>query len=80
MYGVEFWTLRNNTLNILEAVEMWILRRILKAKDEVLRRAWIDYELILVVKRKKVASEGAEELFRLAGDRDAFFQVVTNVR
>lgn len=57
MYGVEFWTLRNNTLNILDAFEMWILRWILKilgtariAKNKVLRRAWTEYELIIVVR------------------------------
>lgn len=131
MYGVESWTLKTNTLNRLEAFELWILRRILKipwtarmTNDEVLRRARTDRELIKVVKRRKVAYLGhlirgekysllriimegkidgrrgvgrkqmswlrnirdwtgvreAGELFRLAEDRDAFSQVVANVR
>ena len=30
LYGMESWTLKANTINKIEAFEMWIYRRILK--------------------------------------------------
>lgn len=65
LYGCEAWTLKVNTINRLEAFEMWILRRLLKipwtahvTNEEVLRRAQCDRELLHIIKQRKTAYLG----------------------
>ena len=65
LYGCEAWTLKVNTINRIEALEMWILRRLLKipwtahvTNEEVLRRAQCERELLHVVKKRKTAYLG----------------------
>lgn len=65
LYGTETWTLKVNTMNRLEAFEMWIFRRLLKISwtqhipnDEVLRRVRRERELLTTIKRRKTAYLG----------------------
>lgn len=65
LYGMEGWTLKVNTMNRLEAFEMWIYRRILKVpwtarktNEEVLRTIRRKRELLEIIKRRKTAYLG----------------------
>lgn len=65
LYGVETWTLKANTLNRLEAFEMWVFRRMLKIQwtdritnGEVLRRMGVERQLLQSIKRRKTAYLG----------------------
>lgn len=65
LYGVETWTLKANTMNRLEAFEMWLFRRLLKiswtdhtSNTEVLNRMGVERELLQIVKRRKTAYLG----------------------
>ncbi|KAI5707563.1 hypothetical protein M8J77_011831 [Diaphorina citri] len=61
LYGVESWTLNENTTKKLEAFEMWLYRRILKiswiehvTNEEVLRRMKKERELMNIIKVRKL--------------------------
>lgn len=65
LYGAETWTLKAQTINRLEAFEMWTYRRILKVSwtshttnEEVLRRLGTERELFKLVKVRKTAYLG----------------------
>lgn len=65
LYGAEAWTLKINTMNRLEAFEMWLLRRMLRiswiervTNGRVLERAGTDRMLLSAVKCRKVAYLG----------------------
>lgn len=65
LYGAEAWTLKINTMNRLEAFEMWLHRRMLRipwvdhvTNTEVLRRANSDRQLITAIKCRKIAYLG----------------------
>lgn len=65
MYGCEAWTLKVNTINKIEAFEVWVHRRLLKipwtahvTNEEVLRRAQCERELVHTVKKRKTAYLG----------------------
>ena len=65
LYGCETWTLKVNTMNRLEAFEMWLHRRMLKipwtdlvSNTEVLRRARAERELLSIVKVRKISYLG----------------------
>ena len=60
MYGSETWTLRKKDIEKLEALEMWIWRRIEKiswkdkvTNEEVLKRVGTDRQLITTLKTRK---------------------------
>lgn len=60
-YGVEAWTTTEATLKKLEAVEMWIYRRILKipwtdhiTNVEVMQRIGKEKEVVFTVKKRKL--------------------------
>ena len=56
LYGMEGWILKVNTINKLEAFEMWVLKIPWTAKitnEEVLRRVNRDRELFNFVKKRK---------------------------
>ena len=65
LYGSETWTLKVNTMNRLEAFEMWLHRRMLRipwtdmvSNQEVLRRANTNRELLTTIKIRKVSYLG----------------------
>lgn len=65
LYGVETWTIKANTMNRLEAFEMWVFRRMLKipwtdhvTNAEVINRMGRERELLQLVKRRKAAYLG----------------------
>ncbi|VEN57771.1 unnamed protein product [Callosobruchus maculatus] len=65
LYGCEAWTLKVNTINRIEAFEMWVLRRLLKipwtahvTNEDVLRQARCERELVQIVKKRKTAYLG----------------------
>jgi len=65
LYGVESWTLKITDMNKIEAFEMWTYRRILKipwtdrvTNSEVLNRLSTEREILLSIKRRKVAYFG----------------------
>ena len=79
LYGAEAWTLKVNTLNRLEAFEMWIHRRMLRipwtdmvSNSEVLRRANIGRELLTTMKIRKTAYLGHV----LKGEKYSFLQLI----
>ena len=75
LYGCEGWTLRKNTIDKLEAAEMWFLRRMYRipwtareTNEAVLNRAGIERSLIKTVRRRQLKflghilrSEGLEK-------------------
>lgn len=65
LYGSETWTLKVNTMNQIEAFEMWVLRRLLKipwtarvSNNEVLERAECERELLQTIKERKTSYLG----------------------
>lgn len=61
LYGVETWTLKQETISKLQAFELWLYRRILKipwtqkvTNEEVLRRMKTSSEIIDIVKCRKL--------------------------
>uniref|UniRef100_A0A8D8SH15 Craniofacial development protein 2 n=1 Tax=Cacopsylla melanoneura TaxID=428564 RepID=A0A8D8SH15_9HEMI len=61
LYGVESWTLNEDTIKKLNAFEMWLYRRILKIpwtarvrNEEVLRRMKKDLEIMNTIKVRKL--------------------------
>lgn len=65
LYGMEGWTLKVASLNRLEALEMWLHRRVLRipwtdllTNTEVLRRANSERQLIINIKCRKIAYLG----------------------
>lgn len=65
LYGVESWTLKAVMLNRLEALEMWIHRRMLRVSwtdmltnEEVLRRARTERQLLTTIKCRKISYLG----------------------
>ena len=65
LYGMEGWTLKMNTMNRLEAFEMWIYRRILKVpwtarvtNEEILRGIGTERQLLYTIKLRKTAYLG----------------------
>ena len=75
LYGCEGWTLRKNTLDKLEAAEMWFLRRMFRipwtareTNEAILNRADIERSLIKTIRRRQfkflghtLRSEGLEK-------------------
>jgi hypothetical protein len=64
-YGVESWTLTENTLKRLEAFEMWVYRRMLRVpwvdrvrNEEILGRMGKETEVIRTVKVRKLSYFG----------------------
>lgn len=65
LYGCETWTLKIDTMNKIEAFEMWCYRRMLKiswtthtSNEEVLRQLNKDRELLNIIKARKVGYFG----------------------
>lgn len=65
LYGAEAWTLKINTMNRLEAFELWIYRRMMKipwtdyvSNLQVLHRMNKERELLDTIKRRKTAYLG----------------------
>lgn len=65
LYGMEGWTLKVNTINKLEAFEMWLYRRILKipwtariTNEDVLASVNKERELFTTIKKRKTAYLG----------------------
>lgn len=65
LYGVETWTLKARDINRLEAFEMWLIRRMLRIpwtarlrNDYILQQNSLKRELIVSIKRRKVAYLG----------------------
>ena len=65
LYGDETWTLYTETINRIEAFEMWIFRRLARVsyKDrvtniEVLRRLGVKRELLARIKKDKLSYFG----------------------
>lgn len=65
LYSAETWTLKISTMNKIEALEMWIHRRILKipwvarqTNEQVLERARVERELLTTIKIRKLSYLG----------------------
>ena len=65
LYGVETWTLTEILSNKIEALEMWILRRMLritwkdkKSNKEVLKMAKTERSLLQIIKKRKMVYFG----------------------
>lgn len=79
LYGMEAWTLKISTTNRIEALEMWIHRRMLKipwtahiTNEVVLRKANKERELFRTIKRGKISYLG----HILRGDRYCILQLI----
>lgn len=65
LYGVKAWTMKTNTINKLEAFEMWTYRRLLKiswtdriTNEEVLNMMQKERELLNIIKKRKTSYLG----------------------
>jgi len=65
LYSMEGWTLKESIMNKLEALEMWVYRRVLRIpwtarrpNDEVLRIINKNREMLDTIKRRKTAYLG----------------------
>lgn len=65
LYGVETWTLKASSINMIESFEMWTYRRMLRVpwtdrvtNEEILRRVGKDREILLSIKRRKTTYFG----------------------
>ena len=61
LYGSETWTMKKDMINRLEAMEMWILRRMMRipwtariTNEEVMRRAGVQRTLIKEIKKRQL--------------------------
>ncbi len=65
LYGCETWTLKKDTVKRIEALEMWLYRRIGKVSwtekqtnEAVLNRLQVKRELLSVIRRRKLSYFG----------------------
>lgn len=78
-YGLEAWTLTDNTSKRLEAFELWCYRRMLRisythhvTNETVLRRMNKDKEILITVKKRKMAYFG----HIMRGNKYEFLQLI----
>lgn len=83
LYGSETWSMKTKSMNRLEAVEMWTLRRMLRipwtdrvTNAEVLERAEVDRELLNIVKKRKAEYLG----HFLRGEKYELLRLILNGR